>query len=365
MPRLIRYKSLDPSKSEIRVLEVQPAERIEDPAVCRFVHISLNQDIEFIGISALLGDQNATEPIVLDGARISLPENIGQALRHVRAVFPRQGARTSISSLDQQTAQQIKQAPPPPRPKKSPGWLRRLFQGPRSTRLEPSATSQPRGEQPLRIWMDALCINSRDAREVNEQRSTMAAAYRAARMVVGWLGPKDETSDLAVEIIRTVDRAMPANFGTEEDRRLHPENYAPNHVWMAAMAHLWALEPGVTNPIEGRAWKAMSNFLSRTYFQRDWIINEICMATFPAFLLGDEIVSWLEVIRWNRSNEELIDSGTALFPDDYRDVIDKFMPLASVYTLLREFEKRKAAGTLQLGLPPTPRTNSFSTGGSR
>ncbi|KAI1849028.1 hypothetical protein JX265_013678 [Neoarthrinium moseri] len=133
---------------------------------------------------------------------------------------------------------------------------------------------------------------------------------------------------------------MPANFGDPEDRRQHPENYAPGYRWMADMKWMWDSPGDTTDPTQFPSFVAIKRFLGRAYMQHGWILEEIAMATFPAFLIGDEIVSWMEVLRLNRNNEELIDNGAKLFPEEYRSLIH-CMPLGTIYTLLKEFDRRQ------------------------
>ncbi|ROV92266.1 hypothetical protein VSDG_07275 [Cytospora chrysosperma] len=340
--RHLQYKKLsgDPSRPEIRLLEVRPAQSLHDTVSARIVNLPLTPDLDFIGVSALYGDTDDTEPIIIDGKRIMVPANLGQALRHARAVFwPLQTGpttadpkRTTVDGKGQgQRGMESN--------RKRPHWLRHLL---RTFGLPSSEGDRSRAQNStLRIWIDVFCVNERDEREQKEQHTLMATAYRHARTVVGWLGPKDETSDKAVQIIRDVDRAVPANFGTPEDRQLHPEHYAPHHVWIKDIQYLWQLPEGVKDLRECEVWITMSKFLGRQYFQRDWILNEIAMASFPTFLIGEEILSWSEVLRWNRCNEELSDTGAGQFPEEYRTEICSLLPLATVYTMLKAFERSK------------------------
>ncbi|UKZ64279.1 uncharacterized protein TrAtP1_005497 [Trichoderma atroviride] len=223
----IRYRPLDRSGNEVRLLELQPptTNDISERVVCRLVHEKLSDASNFIGLSALYGDITATETILLNGASITIPSHLAQALQYMRVVF----LAASLPTPDASTTDLPGPAsmPPPPLPtppKKAPGWLRSLLKGVRQMLAEPGV---PKGSPPLRIWLDLLCINPRDAREEAERRAHMARAYHHAKMVVGWLGEKDATSDLAVEIIKAWDKVMPRTFGEPGDREAHPENYAP------------------------------------------------------------------------------------------------------------------------------------------
>lgn len=330
----IRYCPLDRSKNELRFLELRAptTDDVNERIICRLVHDRLSdnptEQFDFIGLAALVGDAAATEPITLNGSRVVIPANIAQAIRHARSVFLHPVPPTPNSS----TADLPAQAPTPS--KRAPRWLQSLFRNIRQV------FEQPTPGMPLRIWLDTLCINSRDAREQAERRSHMARAYRHARTVVGWLGTRDATSDLAIEIIRAWDECMPASFGEPGDREAHPENYAPTLQWMGPVAHLSNIPKGIKDPREVPSYKAISSFLNRPYFRNAWMLEDMAMARFPAFLLGDDIVSWIQVLRLNRVNEDIKDHGADMFPDELRPLLE-YMPLGSVYAFLREFDQRR------------------------
>ncbi|KAF5656046.1 hypothetical protein FCIRC_13791 [Fusarium circinatum] len=346
----IHYRPLDLAVREVRILELQPSPNndINDRIVCRLVHEKLCDAPDFIGLSALYGDITKTEPILLNGQKVAIPSDLAEAIRYTREVFLGPRAQTVInnassSRIDLETQKTISnhqqeqtQSPsPPPSPtKKPPGWLRsflRKLVDPGSTRCD---------KPPLRIWIDLLCINRRDRKEEAERRAHMARAYREAKLVVGWLGTKDATSDLAVEIIRAWDKCMPENFGEPGDREANPANYAPILQWMGPVAHLSDIPEGITDPTEVPSYKAISGFLNRPYFRNTWILEDIAQAQFPTFMVGDGIVSWMQILRLNRVNEDIKDHGAEMFPSELRPLLE-YMPLGSVYTFLKEFDRRQ------------------------
>ncbi|KAG5661855.1 hypothetical protein KAF25_004094 [Fusarium avenaceum] len=336
----IQYRPIDLAAREVRVLELQasPTNDINDRIVCRLVHEKLSDSPDFIGLSALYGDITNTEIIVLNGSKVAIPADLAQALRYVRDVFLGPRSLTNANSTSQVNIetdlQQQQQPSPPPSPtKKPPGWLRSFL---KKLIVPASRNDKP----PLRVWVDLLCINRRDKREEAERRAHLARAYRQARLVVGWLGPKDATSDLAIEIIRAWDSCMPANFGEPGDREENPENYAPILQWMGPVAHLSDIPEGITDPTEVPSYKAISGFLNRPYFRNTWILDDIAMASFPTFMVGDGIVSWMQILRLNRVNEDIKDHGAEMFPSELRPLLE-YMPLGSVYTFLKEFDRRQ------------------------
>lgn len=336
--RQLNYKNLSRDRNEIRLLEIQPASDLNDIIVARLVNRQLTPELEYIGVSALYGDTDVSEKIQIDNKSIAVPANLGQALRHVRAVFS-QSDISSNASEGEGSSMEVRKSKEPRPEKRPPRWLGNILRGLGFQRPE---VDRARNQSSiLLVWLDAVCVNRRDVREQKEQNRMMSTAYRNAKAVVGWLGPKDDKSDLAVNVIRTCDRALPHHFGTPEDKELHPENYAPHYVWMEDIKPLWEMPEGVTDLRQNLNFIALSQFLQRSYFQRDWILSELALGTFPTFLVGEEIVSWSEVLRWNRCNEELIDVASAHFPDEYRKCIDSFIPLGTVYTMLKEFERRR------------------------
>ncbi|KAL7946909.1 hypothetical protein V8C42DRAFT_319145 [Trichoderma barbatum] len=350
----VRYRPLERPGSEVRLLELQPATTndINERVVGRLVHERLSDTSDFIGLSALYGDITVTETIFVNGAAISIPVHLAQALRYMRAVFLAASLPTPDASVTDLQGPAATQPLPTP-PKKAPGWLRSLFRNVRQMLAEPGASRG--GSPPLRIWLDLICINGQDTREESERRAHMARAYRHAKMVVGWLGLKDSTSDLAIEIIKAWDKCMPVTFGEPGDREAHPNDYAPVLQWMGPVAHLSNIPEGITDPRDVPSYKAISEFLNRPYFRNAWILDDMGKARFPAFLLGDDIVSWMQILRLNRVNEEIKDNGAEMFPDELRPLLE-YLPLGSVYAFLKDFDNRQR----QEGITPAMLTTTSS-----
>lgn len=347
--KAITYRALDPSNPEIRLLEIQPVLRDVSSAavVCRLVNTRITPELEFIGLSALVGGSGEKKNIWINSHKIAVPANLEEALRHVRTVFlpsahtkTDTGPRTSEDSWDRGGKSQKPTHTEQISAKPAPGWLRRLLKGVASILPDDQQKSHHHKPQPLRVWADTICINSLDTNEAAKQQHLLREAYQHAKLVVGWLGVKDESTDIVIQTIRTIDKAMPSEYGTPEDRDQHPENYAPHYAWMKDMMELWTLPPGLTNLDEWPIYAAMRDFMQRPYFQREWILREISMAKFPAFLLGDEIVSWKQVLRMNRATEELVENGADVFPEEFRKKLS-FFPLSTIYALLGEFERRQ------------------------
>ncbi|RYP93664.1 hypothetical protein DL770_000195 [Monosporascus sp. CRB-9-2] len=320
--RQIKYKRLNASKQEIRLLEVAPAQSLDEPVVCRLITVPLTDDLEYLGLSSLYGDHSETEKIFVDGVPIVLTAHLAQALRYMRAVF----FPTLLNSAESGPSQRPQ--------KRGPRWLLHLLRHVSSILPDPELE----GRTPLRLWFDMLCVNQADERE--RSRQVLARVYGSAKMVVGWLGLKGEFSDDGLRVLKEIDDAMPRSWGEPGDKELHPEHYSPQHRWAKKVQHFWMPTEDGVEAYTLPHWIGANDFTTRPYFQRRWILEEIALARFPAFLIGDDIVSWKQVLRLNRFQEEFRSYPSDLFPPRLRAQISE-TPLGTVHALLDEFARRQ------------------------
>ncbi|KAG8530113.1 uncharacterized protein KY384_005595 [Bacidia gigantensis] len=113
--------------------------------------------------------------------------------------------------------------------------------------------------QPKLWWIDALCINQGDTREKNEQIKLMKQIYQKAERVCVWLGQSDEgVLQVLPRIARSFEEAKAQSGETES-------------VGPAGLK------------IPGSDWTSLMDFLSRPFFRRIWVLQELLMA-------GDSII---------------------------------------------------------------------------
>lgn len=94
---------------------------------------------------------------------------------------------------------------------------------------------------PLRLWIDALCINQDDAPEKISQISLMSRIYSSASCTYIWLGEAVYYSDVALDVIRRIKDT-------------------PMSSW--ANRHLFAVEQILRRPYWTRAWVVQEAFCS-------------------------------------------------------------------------------------------------------
>lgn len=318
----IRYKRLNASKNEFRILELAPAESTEDQVVCRLVTLPLTDDLEFLALSSLYGESKETETIIVDGVPITITAHLAAALRHVRTVF--------FPTLQNPPRPQTQRRPD----RRGPRWLVHLLRHVSSILPGPEAEATT----PLRLWIDMLCVNQQDDRE--NSRQTIRQIYGSAKMVIGWLGLKSENTNAGLSVLKEIDDAMPRTWGDPGDEELFPENYAPQHRWARKIEHIWLPNEDGSEAFLGPAWQGANDFMYRPYFQRRWILEEMATGRFPAFLIGDTIVSWKQILRINRFMEEFKESKSDLFPARLSAMVAE-LPLGTIHALLDEFAKRR------------------------
>lgn len=286
----ISYKKLDTSKQEFRLLEIRPAASVEDRIDARLVTVRLRDEPEFIALSSLYGSPSESENVIVNGRPIAITLHLAQALRHIRTVlFP-----GTVSKGDERLNPRRQQ-------RKPPFWLRQLMKHVNSILPGPEVDKIA----PLRVWLDVICVNQYDEAERTRQLQDMRMVYSAAQMTVGWLGMKVENSEAGLECLTNIDRLMPPRWGDPGDREEHPENYAPTHAWFKKVDYIWKDVKATEWSQLPQDWQGANDFMNRPYFQRRWILEEIARARFPAFLIGDTILSWRTILRLHRMLEDV------------------------------------------------------------
>jgi hypothetical protein len=110
------------------------------------------------------------------------------------------------------------------------------------------------------IWIDQLCMKQSDDKERNHQVGIMNQIYARAIEVLVWLGPESNGSDIAIRHIRHVSSCL--------------------HHYQALPSFDVKLEQPIVQ------------LLTRPYFTRLWIVQEILLATKATVMCGSE---WIKL----------------------------------------------------------------------
>jgi WD repeat-containing protein 55 len=125
------------------------------------------------------------------------------------------------------------------------------------------------------LWVDQICINQKDLEERTQQVLLMGTIYERAWNTLVWLGEEaDGSSDAVNTIIRIGD------LRTLTDERA-PELKDFDSMDLPA--------PG------SRQWLYLSKLLSRPWFHRVWVIQEVVLSKYVQLQYGRRTVSWFDM----------------------------------------------------------------------
>jgi hypothetical protein len=124
----------------------------------------------------------------------------------------------------------------------------------------------------LRLWIDALCINQNSWQERSQQVAEMRLFYSGAHSVVAYLGPEDRDSTKALRLMHDL-------------ASIHNNRAKCEALRDALSQHEFNHEPG--------AWLALNRLMSRPYWCRLWILQELALGGSRATILcGTAAISW-------------------------------------------------------------------------
>ncbi|PMD33948.1 HET-domain-containing protein [Hyaloscypha variabilis F] len=154
-------------------------------------------------------------------------------------------------------------------------------------------------ERDLRIWIDALCINQNDLQERSSQVSRMSAIYGIAKEVVVWLGPAGDGSELAMDFMQ---------------RKFHPQQGSSERDIPLDEILLQSSEAEL---------EATAKLMTREYWHRVWIVQEIFKARSITIHCGHDTMQWSSLSNFFRYlsmhdwTEPIGRRGTATSKYDY------------------------------------------------
>ncbi|XXH03817.1 hypothetical protein Hte_010223 [Hypoxylon texense] len=126
------------------------------------------------------------------------------------------------------------------------------------------------------IWIDAICINQEDNVERCQQVSIMADIYRSAEYVIIWLGPADEFTQPAWELINGMSQLSDGELS--EIKPLEVKN-----------KHNIKLLGHANSDVH---WRALRLLFEKRWFERAWVVQELVLARDTIVLCGDYTFDW-------------------------------------------------------------------------
>ena len=127
--------------------------------------------------------------------------------------------------------------------------------------LESALRHLRHGQKIRTLWIDAISINQSDADERSGQVKRMHLIYSRATRVCVWLGPEADDSDQAM-------------------------------VFVDKVLHILDLENLVKAPAYSDSWKALLSLITRPWFSRRWVVQEVGVARRATVFCGTRCVPW-------------------------------------------------------------------------
>jgi len=125
------------------------------------------------------------------------------------------------------------------------------------------------------LWVDAICIDQNNKRERGHQVQQMCKIYSQAEKVIVWLGQATRETDLLLESLQRLE-----NLSTRDG---HGYRYWELEQW----TQFWLSVP--KNP-DSELRYGLGLLLSRPWFRRVWILQEIANAKKASILCGTKSV---------------------------------------------------------------------------
>ncbi|KAL8833935.1 MAG: hypothetical protein Q9170_004011 [Blastenia crenularia] len=130
------------------------------------------------------------------------------------------------------------------------------------------------GDRTRVLWIDAICVDQTNLAERSNQVLRMPDIYTSNKGVVVWLGPESNNSSVAIKAIQ--------HFGSRITVDWDLRSMAP-----APESTLDPYSEDVYDAVEPTPQVRLSidNLLGRAWFERLWIIQEVCLAVKNAHML--------------------------------------------------------------------------------
>jgi hypothetical protein len=133
-------------------------------------------------------------------------------------------------------------------------------------------------DRPRTMWVDAVCINQEDVPERNSQVQHMDLIYKLSQKVLIWLGDANASTEKAFAVIKLFDKSVWRRRGLSV-----PRTESDDEHFFASF--LPARESNVN-------MNAVFRLLSRPWFSRAWVIQEVSLGPDAQIVCGDFSCEW-------------------------------------------------------------------------
>ncbi|KAK4502382.1 hypothetical protein PRZ48_005807 [Zasmidium cellare] len=131
----------------------------------------------------------------------------------------------------------------------------------------------------VNLWIDQICVDQTNIIDRNDQVSKMGAIFKAASGVIVWLGEESHGSSAAMELPKRIKKYWPSLYD-DPNELTNPEKTPPE-------CPRWG---------EG-AWPAFIMLLTRPWFRRLWVIQEVVCARDIVMTCGTATSVWDDFVK--------------------------------------------------------------------
>ncbi|KAF2228538.1 HET-domain-containing protein, partial [Viridothelium virens] len=117
------------------------------------------------------------------------------------------------------------------------------------------------------VWVDAICIDQQNVDEKNNQVPLMSMIYGEAKSVYIWLG---------------------------EDEGDGPDGKMAFNFIKKGILNLQSFDHLVKDTPPKDEWNSVKQLMTRDYFSRRWIVQEVALAKQAVLLYGENQITWLD-----------------------------------------------------------------------
>lgn len=133
------------------------------------------------------------------------------------------------------------------------------------------------------LWIDAICIDQSNDKERGHQVLQMASIYKRAEQVVIWLGPATMETDL---VLQTMSR-----FDKEAVKHACKDWKASDKQWLDIWHSVQPPGSDGQTVLASQQEEGLTDLLTRSWFDRVWIIQEVANARAAKVTCGTKSVS--------------------------------------------------------------------------
>lgn len=197
-----------------------------------------------------------------------------------------------------------------------------------------------RDQEPLALWVDAICIDQNDIEERNAQVQTIKLVYGRADRFISWLAP----CDTGLDLVRKIALAI-------EEKQDHPNQPLTDNdfEWWTDYPQYLVLDSHF--PSYNTEWNMVAELMQLPYWTTTKTVQHMALASADThlFFCGDNHISYRELESYVRFIEQIRDEKPQkpdIVPELLWEAITDNMPLIPpTFHLVEELKTCWESGT--------------------